>query len=151
MKSMVWLLLNEPTFTAALVIIVFLVILIWILLRKRVSTLPQLTLVLAPVTPPGQYEQGATVNVSGVSLEDVGPPSVPASGDTITLSLTDAKGTVFPVGGTITTAADGSYSGSFQVPNTAAPGAATLTATDTTTGATATATFTQKKSIQVSS
>jgi hypothetical protein len=150
MKSTIWLLLSEPTFSAALVIIVFLIILIWILLRKRVVTVPSLTLAITPVTPPGQYDHGATVNVTGTDLLDVGPPPEPAAGDTITLDLTDSAGTKFSGVGTAQAGNDGSYSASFVVPPTAAPGQATLTATSKATGATNTATFTQKKSIQVS-
>jgi hypothetical protein len=144
MKFIIWILLTESAVVLALIII-YLIIRIWILLRKYVVTLPQLTLALAPVTPPGQYDHGATVNFSGVDLSDIGPPAVPAPGATINLSLEDAAGTETQVG-SVQTQEDGSFAGSFVVPADAAPGDATLTATDPATGATATATFTLKRS-----
>ena len=150
LRFMMWMLLDEKMFLAAVVIVVLLILLIWILLRKRVVTVPQLTLSITPVTPPGQYDHGATVNVTGTDLLDVGPPAEPAVGDTVNLSVTDSAGTVFPNVATAKVAADGTWSASFPVPATAAAGPATLAATDPTTGATATATFTQKKSIQMS-
>jgi hypothetical protein len=143
------LLLNEKVFAAALTVIILLIMLIWILLRKTVVTVPQLTLAITPVTPPGQYDHGATVNVTGTDLLDVGPPTVPAVGDTITLNLTDSAETQFVAVATTTVASDGTWAASFAVPANAAAGQATLTATDPKTGATATATFTQKKSIQM--
>lgn len=121
--------------------IIYLLLKILLMLRKIVVTLPQLTLQLTPVTPPGQYDHGATVNVTGLDLSDVGPPAVPAAGATINLSLTDKAGVVTPVG-SVQTANDGTFAGSFVVPATAAAGDASLQATDPATGATGSVTFT---------
>jgi hypothetical protein len=120
-------------------VIFLLLIILFILLKKKIVTVPSLTMVLTPVTPPGQYDHGATVNVTGVDLLDVGKP---AAGDTVTLNLTDSSGAEFNGVASVQTAQDGSYAASFVVPNTVAPGQATLEATDAKTGATATATFT---------
>jgi hypothetical protein len=127
------------------VILLLLLVFCWyVLRRKKVVTVPSLTLAITPVTPPGQYDHGATVQVTGIDLLDTGPPTAPAAGDTVTLNLEDAAGTAFPNVASATVGSDGSYFASFAVPATAAPGVATLTATDSKTGATATTTFTQK-------
>jgi hypothetical protein len=123
-----------------LALVILAVFIVWLLLRKHVVTVPSITLAITPVTPPGQYDHGATVNVTGTDLLDTGPPALPAVGDTINLEVKDSAGTEFSVG-SVQAASDGTYKASFVVPATAAPGTATLTATDATTGATATATF----------
>lgn len=129
----------------AAVIIILIIIILFILRKKRIVTVPSITLALTPVTPPGQYDHGETVNVTGVTLLDVGPPAVPGAGDTVTLDLVDASGAKFAAVGTAQAGTDGSYAGSFVVPAAAAPGTATLTVTDGKTGATATTTFTLRR------
>jgi hypothetical protein len=124
-------------------LVLFVIVLLWMLLRKRVVTVPQITMAITPVTPPGQYDHGETVNVTGTDLLDVGPPTVPAVGDTISLDLTDSAGTKFPAVATATVAADGTWAAAFAVPANAAAGQATITGTDAKTGATAQQTFTR--------
>jgi hypothetical protein len=136
--------LNALFYTIVSIIVfwsVLFLVYLW-LLRKHVVTVPQITLAITPVTPPGQYDHGATVNVTGTTLADVGPPSEPGAGDTVELDLTDSAGTDFSSIGSAVAGSDGTYAASFVVPGNAAPGQATLTATDTKTGAKATATFT---------
>lgn len=138
MELIFWLLLSETAVALALFII-FLVILIWILLRKKIVTVPNLTLVLNKT----QYDHGEEVDASGVDQSDTG---VPAESATVNLDLMDSSGTEFKDVASAVTDTNGNYSASFDVPSGAAPGQATLTATDPKTRATATATFTFKRS-----
>jgi hypothetical protein len=138
-------LINRSTFDIiflAVLIIILIIILLFILHKKRIVTVPQLQMQLVPVTPPGQYDHGEEVDMTGTDLLDIGPPPVNAAGDTISIDLVDAKGTKTAGIASAQVAADGSWKASFDVPTDAATGQATITATDTTTGATATATFT---------
>jgi hypothetical protein len=120
------------------IVIIFLILLIWILLGKTVVTAPSIT--LAPLSP-AQYDHGDTVSCSGVVYSD---KTTPAPGETVDLTLTDSKGTLFDLG-TVVTDQNGAFSDSFVVPGVA-PGAVTLTATDTALGVSATQSFTLERS-----
>ena len=139
-------LLSVPlwTLTGLVFIILILLLLLGVVMgiylrRKYVVTVPSLTLVLTPVTPPGQYDHGQNVPLTGVDLLDVGEP---APGDTINLVFIDAADVSTAVG-SLTAGSDGSYAGSFAIPVSAAPGVGTVTATDPKTGATASQTLTR--------
>lgn len=134
MNILRWILLGEAVVIAALVILLLLV-LIWNLLRKRVVTVPSMSLTVGKP----QYDHGETVDVSGIVSKDVG---VPAPGETVDLKLTDSTEVEYPVG-TAVTDADGKYAASFPVPDAIAPGGVTVTATVEALGVAAQATFTR--------
>ena len=130
-------LLISPERVLIALLLVFLLILVMVMLRKRVVTVPAITLVVAKQS----YNHGEEVDVKGAVLLDVGPPPVPAPGETLTLDLKDSAGTEFSAVGTTQTGPDGTYTGAFNVPAAAASGQATLTATDAKLNVVASATF----------
>lgn len=102
--------------------------------RKIVVTVPSITLDLSPTSG---VKHGDTVDATGIDYAD---GTTPAAGETIVLTLTDSKGSVFP-GATVQTDQDGKYAAAIVVPGVAA-GAVSVEASDELLGVTATKTFT---------
>jgi hypothetical protein len=142
MDTLIRLILWEVCVTLILIILYLLIKLI-LMLRKHVVTVPSITLAITPVSPPGQYDHGEEVDLTGLVLLDTGvTPPAPGTGETVVLDVTDSAGTDFPAVATATCGSDGSYAAKFNVPAAMAPGQATLKASDTKLGISATATFT---------
>lgn len=118
--------------------IIILIIIVIILLWKYVQ-IPSLSV----ATDKSQYDRFETVQISGTLLDQNGDPM---EGKTVSIAVVPPSGDAYNLADVIT-GVDGSFSNSWEIPDTAVGGVYEVQAAST--GTTAIATFTQSKKLTV--